>query len=445
MFKKYIKYKKKYLNITQNIGGAETSNKTTIYLNNFAGDEIGQVNYDVEDTITKIMTSIFEQIDKSMPYNRDTFKISYNDKIICNYLMEFVNTLLENTIKSLLPGKYAFYIHYITDNTGSINKFSKIYEDLKLTRLDKYRTYYNEQSDDWYNNEWDNDNNIILNKIFSNFTLTYTNYVFYYTKYILYIIDAISNTIEPYKLETIIIMVEQISNNRLLYYIIKLIGSSIYIHLKYLNSLNYNIVATIVPKNNVARLLLYIYDQNISTLSYNNLTHLYNDNYKDIILAYVKAGGDIKDLIYNHKDLSDQEKIELKYILITTIIPQDNDPINIENAINYEIILNLCKTGECEDLYSLLWDTTEERFLYVLNDYLIVTLIISMFWKNYLLHIDLQIMEINKIFNECQSFGNTTINRDRLTRNITKILAQEYLTELKNTRRFNDWVSVDRV
>jgi hypothetical protein len=54
MFKKYIKYKKKYLNITQNIGGAETSNKTTIYLNNIAGDEIGQVNYDVEDTITKI-------------------------------------------------------------------------------------------------------------------------------------------------------------------------------------------------------------------------------------------------------------------------------------------------------------------------------------------------------------------------------------------------------
>jgi len=415
MFKKYIKYKKKYLNIKHNTGGGTDNDSKFIHIRSCGGN-IATVPYNNSENIDSIIATILETIYSYLSDNNMTFQIIYinpdeESVIIYNHLIDESTDQIKDVLQSQ-TNQYNFIIKCIIDNTQSILHFHTKYTENPTGYGHHYSVfYYNEHINNTIKSIFE-----ILNK---------------YEE----IINPWETMITKFRLDNINLI------NQIMF-----IPKDKYLHLRYLNKLydifkyntsEYN-TSEYIPINNITHLLLYIVTDSknhkdihkffINT--YDEETHIYD---KELLLAYVKAGGNISYLL-NYTNEMDY------YTLITNIITPDTE--NTENQLlNNKIILNFCKRGDPETLFDFLY--RGGVWIYILNDYLIVKLIISIYIFNNVSGLVFQSItgdHILKTFDFLYNFGNTTIIKDKLK---TLENARDYLNELKTDTQYAEWVHID--
>uniref|UniRef100_A0A6C0H8V7 Uncharacterized protein n=1 Tax=viral metagenome TaxID=1070528 RepID=A0A6C0H8V7_9ZZZZ len=404
MFNKYIKYKKKYLNIKKNIsvGGDRVrgpyplddsdvddyvvnNNIIIIYLKKLDGVMLvtHPILYDSSDisndnNMYMIITYMYNTIINSITDNNMTFRIWYQSKVIFDFLVNDRKNQLHNTLLRLTPlVPHDFLVDIYSDKTESIINFhNKQRDNINTNSLIAYKEHIND----------------MMNIIYENFTEQP---------------DELLNTFR-----------DHIKSNE--FYTKK----DKYFTLAYLSFFKKHSYTIYYIKENkyISESIDNGYISSLFDFCYTDdgIQKIYD---KQVALAYIQAG-QFRE-IYNCK-------------LIRNIITDHAG----ETEIIHTIILNLFKCGSAEIIFQLFYDCDKNIMILddFMDEYLLVKLIISSYIAT-----NANNLEGTNLHKEryMHYFGFGDFVKDNLEKLNSLVRVKAFLLKIRTNPRFIHWLTID--
>ena len=225
-----------------------------------------------------------------------------------------------------------------------------------------------------------------------------------------------------------------------------------YLYLRYLNRVaKKNTTEYILPRSTPSILLSIDYRNRnggndiLDALAYNvilnkPLDEINNVYDKDLVLAYIKAGGDFSCL--SNLYITKLERPD--YTVLPSLI---DEILNGPEKINNEIIFNLFITSHSprtspDIIKELLINNDNETYRYTPNDYLILKLLIAGY--SYPYFSDTTLIE-NSLYYICSELNRIPFYFDNINKIKTLIDAKTYLNTLKNDSNYSEWSCYEQI